>query len=86
MATFEERYAKGTEGFAILAQTNPDDEGGFSRSACDTCGCKLGGYRWDAILCNPGPKDRETVDVRVCADCLAYAANGTLPTEDQGNA
>lgn len=78
---FVEAYERGTEGFEILA-IDTDDEGCFSWSPCDTCNQKLGGNRYRATLCNPGP-DRDAIEVKVCTDCVMFAANGELPTEAQ---
>lgn len=76
---FKTAFEQGMEGFEILASS--DDEGGFSWSPCDVCGQSLGGTRYDAIMCNPG-KDTDKIEVRVCPDCIVYAANGDLPSEE----
>ena len=73
---FLKAYNTGMEGFQIL--TSDDEEGAFSWSPCDVCRQPLGGMRYDSVMCNPG-KDRRKIKVRVCEDCLMFAANGVLP-------
>lgn len=56
------------------------DEGGFSWSACDSCGSHLGGDRYPAhgvIKINDGREIITHFDI--CVDCLCYHANGDLP-------
>lgn len=80
-------YAERTKGYEIHTAVDPEDEGGFSWSECDTCGSRLGGNRTDCILTNPGRdaqgRAHESVSVRSCDDCLYYAAYGHLPGERQ---
>ena len=56
------------------------DEGGFSRSSCDTCGSCLGGQRYagHAYITLDDGRDVLT-HLDVCTDCLQYIANGELP-------
>lgn len=80
--TFLERYRRETEGFAIHA-IDTDDYDEFSWAECDTCGTRLGGARYGATLVrNPGDASSEQVKVCSCVDCVAFAANGTLPEEE----
>jgi hypothetical protein len=86
-----ESWATEEEAEAAAREAFKDDWGGrdavggttaFSRSSCDACGSTLAGYRevWHYVNtqgnlqhCEPG----------VCADCVAYLANGTLPDESE---
>jgi hypothetical protein len=77
--SFVARYARETEGFAI--HSVGDDEF-FSWCACDTCGEEKGGTRVTCVLTNPG-KHAHRIVVRSCTDCVAYAANGTIPDESE---
>jgi hypothetical protein len=74
------RYNQQTEGFEIHAVG--DGEAFFSWAPCDTCGCVLGGDRFDCTLIKgPGEQAKERIEVRSCTDCVLFAANGTLPEE-----
>jgi hypothetical protein len=81
---FLREYERRTRGYPIHAQVDPDSEGSFSWSSCDTCGTTLGGNRTEMVLTKPGvtkgghrfPAHR----VSSCDDCLMYAANGVLPS------
>lgn len=65
------------------------DEGGFSWSACDSCGSHLGGNResahgWITVpVYRKGKPTRRMKQVlchfEVCVDCLHYHANGDIP-------
>lgn len=59
-------------------EKNPD-EGGFSRSDCDSCGSSLGGGRYAAHGFDD--KTGELYHLDICVDCLAYHANGEVPEE-----
>ena len=85
---FLREYERRTKGFAIHTNLDPDDEGSFSWSSCDTCGSTLGGNRTRCVLTNPGKDKRgrrhKRIDVMSCDDCLGYAANGDLPSGERG--
>lgn len=57
------------------------DEGGFSRSGCDTCGS------WQQQLLYAGHALMELdgkqvlTHLEICQDCMLYIANGQLPGE-----
>jgi hypothetical protein len=57
------------------------DEGGFSRSGCDTCGNCLGQnlYAGHALIQLDGKQ--VLTHLEICQDCLMYIANGQLPGE-----
>lgn len=80
-------YERRTKGFEIHATADPDDEGSFSWSQCDTCGSTLGGNRTNCILTNPGVdklgRRRKSIKVRSCDDCICYSANGDLPHQNE---
>jgi hypothetical protein len=76
---FVKRYEKRTRGYEIHAQLSSDDEGSFSWYPCETCGADAG-MRYDCVLTNPGGRVR--IEVRSCPDCIAYAANGTIPEDE----
>lgn len=62
-------------------EEQPDDEGGFSWSDCDSCGSSLGGNRYAAHTWREG-EDVRTVPVThlsICEDCLVFHANGDEP-------
>ena len=79
---FTRRYQKKTKGYEIHSQEDPEDEGHFSWSPCDTCGSRLGGNRTTCLLTNPGVDRRgkkyPVVRVESCDDCLYFAAYGRL--------
>jgi hypothetical protein len=61
------------------------DEGHFSWSECDTCGCSLGGDRHAAhglIAYKPRARRTHLIHLDVCTDCLFFVANGDLPDGD----
>ncbi|MDD4988506.1 MAG: hypothetical protein PHS68_06400 [Candidatus Izemoplasmatales bacterium] len=56
------------------------DEGCFSWSSCDLCGCPLGGSRvvWHGV-----DKDGNIVHGdHACVDCMMYLANGEVPDDE----
>ena len=64
-------------------------EGGFSWSACDSCGSSLGGDRYplhgiiaESMEAAQAP-DSTIEHWRCCVDCLHYHANGTIPTDGE---
>lgn len=80
MTTFLKRYDKRTRGYEIHAQLRDDDEGSFSWYPCETCGGDAG-MRYECVLTNPEPR-AVRIEVRSCPDCVAYAANGTVPEDN----
>lgn len=59
-----------------------EDDGGFSWTACDSCGSNLGGDRQPATAINHETK--ETVEeLGVCVDCCLFHANGDLPEDSE---
>lgn len=81
----EAEFRRRTKGYNIFTTADSDDEGSFSRSECDTCGCRLGGNRTKCILTNAGKTKRgrrhPQVEVSSCDDCIYYAAYGYVPGE-----
>lgn len=56
------------------------EEGGFSWSACDSCGSRLGGQRYPAHgIIQKGAMEGEVVHLEICVDCLFFHANGDEP-------
>ena len=53
------------------------DEGGFSWSACDSCGSTYGGDRYDAH--GFIEDDNSVIHLSICVDCLCFHANGDEP-------
>ena len=56
------------------------DEGGFSWSSCDLCGCPLGGNRevWHGV-----DKDGNIFHGDyACTNCIMYLANGEVPDDE----
>jgi hypothetical protein len=62
---------------AAYSRGKVNDEGGFGRSPCDTCGQSLAGNRYAAHGFDAETKQLYHLDV--CEDCLCYFANGDLP-------
>jgi len=63
-----------------------EDEGHFSWSACEGCGSEFGGNRYAAhgiipvlMGANADRRVETMIHMDVCADCLAYIANGQEP-------
>ena len=54
------------------------DEGGYSNSACDSCGSTLAGDRYAA---HGFGKDGEVIHLDICENCLMFHANGDEPEE-----
>lgn len=68
------------------------DEGSFSWSPCESCGSHLGGDRYPAHGIGEVRRDARgrflpcsghLFHLEVCADCLAYLANGEEPQESE---
>jgi len=67
-----------------VSEGRVNDEGGFSREQCDTCGSTLGGSRYRAHARLPkrkGQRQGSIIHLEVCVDCLAYIANGDEPAD-----
>ena len=56
------------------------DEGGFSWQNCDVCGSSLGGDRYAA---HGHDSEGSIIHYDICCDCLAYLANGDVPTLEE---
>ena len=67
------------EGACEHATDEDPDEGGFSRSGCDTCGSGLGGTLHAGHLLRGHGDTFECIHVEICVDCLLFSANGDLP-------
>jgi len=100
-----ERQLKGVEHFSAGACPGCDEcgldtncteqerqcaeEGGFSKSDCDSCGSRLGGNRYPAhgfikILVGSRQSERlveSRIHMNICADCLLYHGAGQEPEE-----
>jgi len=57
------------------------DEGGFSWSACDCCGSRLGGNRNSAHGWADIAGKRILIHFEICDDCMLYLANGDIPDD-----
>ena len=64
------------------------EEGGFSKSDCDSCGSRLGGNRYPAhgiipvlMGANADRRVETRIHLNICADCLLYHGAGQEPEE-----
>lgn len=60
-------------------ETQPDDEGGFSWSSCDSCGSTFGGDRFIAHAFIDNDHTNALLHLDICVDCLMFHANGDEP-------
>jgi len=60
-------------------EEEPEDEGSFSWSQCDSCGTTLGG---DRHVAHAFTKEMEVIHLDICTNCHMFHANGDLPDGD----
>ena len=72
----------GLEDEADVEEIQAQEEGGFSWSACDSCGSTLGGNRYPSHGTYRGEEgELRIIHLDVCVDCVMYHEYGTLPEE-----